>query len=614
MINKKQFGWYLGGYFLLRVFAHFFSPDTPLHAANIVNQIVTGIILLGTLYLIAKKDWRGWAIVAAEIILDGGGGYLALLGIALRTWLLAGSLLIYFIQILKNKLTRQENFYFARQFALPMIVLLGVASLAAINGLAHDHARGLIFADALPYLFLLYIFPLLNFWTQPKFRAALLHLVIAAIIGNIFLILFTLIGFSAGLFYLDGNFYHFFRDVAGGKITGLDFNFYRIVLNEHLLLAPLLIYFIGRQTCPPLQKLFESKIQPTAPRAKIFIILATALLIILSASITRAYMLGILIGLVFLFRHNNWKRVLAYSVGAMVVFVAIFTSLHLITSRGQSAGWELLGLRTSAIISPQTDNSGLSRLLLLPKIWEKIKSAPLFGTGLGDTITVYSPTKGTMITTSQFDWGYFEIVAEMGIVGALAWLFFLIYLMISVCRNKSGDQRRIFIATFAAMAVVGIMGPMFTHVFGVIWILVLMSPLGWYRSSSAGGIIVNKEKQIAVVANHNSRTWSFPKGNIEDGEDILTATKREIYEETGLPMEKLPIEKLLGEYERLTFIPPHNFFIHKEMSLFLIHADGILQSIDPHNPEARWVKKEQVVDLLTHPKDKEFFLQVFDQI
>jgi hypothetical protein len=29
--------------------------------------------------------------------------------------------------------------------------------------------------------------------------------------------------------------------------------------------------------------------------------------------------------------------------------------------------------------------------------------------------------------------------------------------------------------------------------------------------------------------------------------------------------------------------------------------------VDPENPEARWVEKAKVAELLTHEKDKEFF-------
>ena len=40
-------------------------------------------------------------------------------------------------------------------------------------------------------------------------------------------------------------------------------------------------------------------------------------------------------------------------------------------SRGQSLGWELLGLRLGSIASPSIEESSLSRIMLLPKIWEK---------------------------------------------------------------------------------------------------------------------------------------------------------------------------------------------------------------------------------------------------
>ncbi len=49
--------------------------------------------------------------------------------------------------------------------------------------------------------------------------------------------------------------------------------------------------------------------------------------------------------------------------------------------------------------------------------------------------------------------------------------------------------------------------------------------------------------------------------------------------------------------------------------MFLFKAQEIsLKPIDPKNPEARWVQKENVPDLLTHPKDKEFFLSIQSKI
>ena len=49
--------------------------------------------------------------------------------------------------------------------------------------------------------------------------------------------------------------------------------------------------------------------------------------------------------------------------------------------------------------------------------------------------------------------------------------------------------------------------------------------------------------------------------------------------------------------------------------MFLFKTDeDKLQPIDEENPEARWVEKEEVINLLTHPKDKDFFLSIIDKI
>jgi len=50
-----------------------------------------------------------------------------------------------------------------------------------------------------------------------------------------------------------------------------------------------------------------------------------------------------------------------------------------------------------------------------------------------------------------------------------------------------------------------------------------------------------------------------------------------------------------------------------QMYLFTTEQEK-LTPLDPHNPEARWVEKEKVADLLTHKKDKEFFRSIIKQI
>ena len=47
----------------------------------------------------------------------------------------------------------------------------------------------------------------------------------------------------------------------------------------------------------------------------------------------------------------------------------------------------------------------------------------------------------------------------------------------------------------------------------------------------------------------------------------------------------------------------------KKISIFLFKSNQKkLMPIDPNNPIAKWVPYNQVEKLLTHPKDKEFYL------
>lgn len=120
-------------------------------------------------------------------------------------------------------------------------------------------------------------------------------------------------------------------------------------------------------------------------------------------------------------------------------------------------------------------------------------------------------------------------------------------------------------------------------------------------TTSAGGVVVGPEGKILLVSQGDS--WSLPKGHVEEGEDILTTAKREIEEESGIT--QLELIRNLGNYERSKIGDNSEV---KNIYLFLFKTLEInLHPKDSNNPEARWVSKDEVSDLLTHPKDKDFF-------
>jgi 8-oxo-dGTP pyrophosphatase MutT (NUDIX family) len=130
------------------------------------------------------------------------------------------------------------------------------------------------------------------------------------------------------------------------------------------------------------------------------------------------------------------------------------------------------------------------------------------------------------------------------------------------------------------------------------------------KTKAAGGVVVGSGGRVVIV-NQNGRSWSLPKGHVDPGESDLEAAIREIREETGLT--QLELIRPLGSYERhrIGYPADEDKSELKTITMFLFRTDQTkLAPEDPDNPEARWVKPAEVIELLTHQKDKDFFKSV----
>lgn len=134
------------------------------------------------------------------------------------------------------------------------------------------------------------------------------------------------------------------------------------------------------------------------------------------------------------------------------------------------------------------------------------------------------------------------------------------------------------------------------------------------ETQTAGGVVVNTRGQILVVNQHGN-SWSLPKGHIDEGESALEAAQREIFEESGI--NRVVLVKELGSYQRyrigLDGGDDRSELKMIHMFLFTTNQEE-LKPMDPDNPEARWVNRDRVAELLTHAKDKEFFLKIIGQL
>jgi len=134
-------------------------------------------------------------------------------------------------------------------------------------------------------------------------------------------------------------------------------------------------------------------------------------------------------------------------------------------------------------------------------------------------------------------------------------------------------------------------------------------------TQSAGGVVLNKDK--VIVVSQKGTSWSLPKGHLEAGETEEEAARREIAEESGVT--DLVLIRKLGSYERFKIGKNgvgEDTTSLKYITMFLFTTDHQVELLpqDVGNPEARWVRVDEVAKLLTHPKDSEFFESIKVQL
>ena len=94
---------------------------------------------------------------------------------------------------------------------------------------------------------------------------------------------------------------------------------------------------------------------------------------------------------------------------------------------------------------------------------------------------------------------------------------------------------------------------------------------------------------------HPRRGWEFPGGQVEAGEDLITALKREIKEETGIVVR---VGRLVCINSN---IKPEGPIPTKVMFDFIAKATGgkLVTSIE--SPEVGWFDRGEVLAMITHP-------------
>mgnify|MGYP000128966905 CR=1 FL=1 len=128
---------------------------------------------------------------------------------------------------------------------------------------------------------------------------------------------------------------------------------------------------------------------------------------------------------------------------------------------------------------------------------------------------------------------------------------------------------------------------------------------------AVGGLISNKEGKILLVKSPR-RGWEFPGGQVEVGEDLITALKREVEEESGIIVD---VKQLAGVYSSIkaevkeesgAYVPTIvNFDFLGEMVSGELRTSN--ESID-----VGWFERDKVLDMITHPILKDRMRDMLD--
>jgi len=125
---------------------------------------------------------------------------------------------------------------------------------------------------------------------------------------------------------------------------------------------------------------------------------------------------------------------------------------------------------------------------------------------------------------------------------------------------------------------------------------------------SVGGIVFSPDKKVLLIRNKPIKDptvdyWGFPKGHIEEGENLEVCALREILEETGV--EANIVDKV-GESRYTTVSIRDGGEIEKTVVMFLMaYISGELKNQEEEVAEAGWFTPEEALKTLSFDNDKD---------
>jgi O-antigen ligase len=463
--------------FFAGVFLHLLSFLSYFN--KILNYFGFFFILISVLFFLFKKYSYAWLILIFELLIGHDGHLFEFKDVSIR---LALFTVLFFFWFGKKILFKETLSISKNKISFNFLLLLFFIIFGSWYGIIRNGFSKIVFGDIVNYSFILLFLPLKELIKEADFKKKLFQITNGAILVLFFLSFISLILFSSGILYVHepSGYYWWFRNYVNGKITKMDFNFFRIVTPGHLIILPIFLIYLSLLLTKETKKIDK------------FLIALLAFLssFIILVNFGRAYLLGLIAGLLFLKNKIRFKKWFYF---VLIVIFSLFLEMVMIlylVSHFKPESISLLEERLSTLLGFEEELSILTREQRFRACLDMLIQNPILGTGLGTSITFIDPITLKRQITYHLDWGYFEIWLELTLFGLIAFLSF-IYLLIKEsllkANTSSNINQRFYIGIgsgLISLTIATLTGPYIFHNLGLFYLALTAAILNNYETKN----------------------------------------------------------------------------------------------------------------------------------